>query len=996
MPDNGTLDGSIKLIQDLAIRHATETSESPTHSVNRQEFSDFIRQYYSLPVDPQDAIAFMDFLEEAKRQLNGIVIGQERMISDVVDAYGQLIRNKEKNVSVVYALGVTGVGKTLLGTELARIVLQNKGAFFEINGNEYTSSHRMDALLGAPNGFVSSNKTPGALMEWLDDASRGGRGGIVLINEIDKMDVEGLKRLMEAWDRAKLVGGDGKVRSFKNIQFIVTSNRNATMIFPESWPTWTAAEMAAHVASLDSDGLKEKATINSTGGQDDKQLSPEVLNRIDLFTLGVPITKDVALLIAQQLLERSNQEFAEDFGLRLELEPEVLQRLVDHSYNHLFGARPIVRVVGKYLQDFTYGYVRATGGNPAAGEGGEPLTVPVGLVADAESEIFSLAEGAHTLPAPKVGTLDPLADPEFVEEILRFEEEMNQYIFGQEEMISRISEAIIAHAGDAENNQRALSIMAIGSTGTGKSETAKAIAQVKYKSRERTGYVNLGKVRFEGDFNRVFNPPPGYQGANQIGEFERALLNNPQGGVILFDEVSNMGAGSPADKEAAFKLLYEITDEPTWTSSATGETYDLRKYIFFFTGNDGEGIFSGLGSDDLRLAEWEENRSGARVRKILRDSGVPEAFIGRLADLILQKPLTREILSEKIAPKFLDPIFNKTGRWPGANLQVSPEFVAQFGTIFFTQDEGARSVRKVAESKLRALLVKVRAGLMRQGADSEVDVQLSLEDNLPETIFVENAGEFKRQVTLVAQAVKDGEVLVTERVDATEHADKVTLFTEAQARLTSFHEIGHAYVNDPSVSHENLAFISLQARDGYLGYARYTQVGTPQSFTKETLMARVATILAGSAAQQLAGFPVDSGMSQDLDQARKLIRAAILNSGLFPEFNAALGGAVKAKDRLPTHLEARFEEVAQSVFAESWQIAVNRLVENWGLVSKAAERLLAEGEMTGDRFQEILAEGATPDSPDAAHIEAARQYILTPSTEPRNQCIEHSEIRGEE
>ncbi|MEO0335828.1 MAG: AAA family ATPase, partial [Pseudomonadota bacterium] len=350
LPDNGTLDGSIKMLQDIGVIHAVEDEESEVYSISREDTSEFIKQFYALPVDPNNAAEFVRFLESLKEDLKSEVVDQDRMIEDIVDLYGNLIRNKRKNVAVAMAIGTTGVGKTLLGTKLAEHTMDNKNAFFEINGNEFTSSHRLDALLGAPNGFVSSDKTPGALMEWLDDLAQGGRGGFILINEIDKMAMEGVKRFMEAWDRGKISGGDGKTRTLKNVMFIITSNRNASMIFPDVWPTWTAQEMKRYVESLDSDELKEKTTYNTSDGEDDKKMAVEVMNRIDLFTVATPITRETASRIAAKYSESLIDEYVKDFGVRLEINEEVIERIVQSSYNHMYGARPIIRAMDNHLQ----------------------------------------------------------------------------------------------------------------------------------------------------------------------------------------------------------------------------------------------------------------------------------------------------------------------------------------------------------------------------------------------------------------------------------------------------------------------------------------------------------------------------------------------------------------------------------------------------------------------------------------------------------------------
>jgi len=980
MPENGKIDGSIKLIQDLAIQYATTHDDEEDFRVGKAEMSVFMRQYYALPVDPQDPVAFLQFMNQVKEDANEIVVGQPRLVNDVLDVYAGLLRNKRKNVATVYANGTSGIGKTLLTESLAKLVLSNRNAVFEINGNEYQNGgYDLNTLFGAPNGVISSDQTSGKFIEWLDDPARGGRGGFLILNEIDKMHSDGGKRIMEMLDRGVITGGDGKVRHLKNTLVLVTSNRNARMIFPPSWESWTEREMEAHIASLDSESIKEKMTFNTSGSSEDgSKMLTELMGRIDLFTVAVPLSKESSRKITENLSEALTAELKDDYGMSFEVDPAVLDLLTDVGHNAEYGARPLVRIVTKAIQDLSSAYLTSP---DLVIDAENPESVAIRLDSATNEFVISSGDLEVRMKSPVPENLDPMSDPEFVTEILEFEDKMNELIFGQTEMVERISQAIVAHIGDAENNDRALSIAIVGSTGTGKSETGKAIATVRYGSRERIAFINLGTVRFEGDLNRVFNAPPGYVSGKEPGEFENGLIDNPEGGVFLFDEASNMGGGNPIEKAALFKQLYQILDEPFWTSSATGRTYDLRKYIFIFTGNEGEALFSGLGSDDLRVATWNLNKSRAKVNKMLQEGDVPEAFLGRLADAILQKPLTRDIVGNQIAPKFLEPLFAQARAW-GVELAMAEDFATHFGMTFFTQDEGARSVRKVADSHLRTLFVRTRGKLVQQEVDmSDMVLTLSLSDNLPGTVFIQDAASFERNVELKVTAVSraTGEEVLVEAMRVTDFAEKVVLFTEEQATLTAFHEIGHAMANDETYTNMRLEYISLQAREGYLGYARYLPLPSPEGFTLDSLRYTLAMSLAGSAAQQLAGFPADSGMSQDLKQSRNVARDAVLNSGLFPEFNGALGSKVEVNAPLPEQLNEAVANVTNQIFKQAWNLAVDILVEGWGPANAAVRKLLTEGEISGDTFRSVIENDPASQDPlvllTEENVEKTRAFI---------------------
>src|SRR5262249_27778153 len=151
--------------------------------------------------------------------------------------------------------------------------------------------------------------------------------------------------------------------------------------------------------------------------------------------------------------------------------------------------------------------------------------------------------------------------------------------------------------------------------------------------------------------------------------------------------------------EALIKRLLHLTEEGEFYSVATGTTYPLGKYTFLFTGNDGERLFRGVPSDDMRQSIWEANKSGDRVRRLLREAGVPEAFIGRAADAVLFRPLNRQEIVE-VAKKLLLPVFDGLRESYGVTVEYSPKFLEQFGRTFFTQDLGGRSIRNVIDFRL--------------------------------------------------------------------------------------------------------------------------------------------------------------------------------------------------------------------------------------------------------------------------------------------------------
>lgn len=958
-PDGGRIDGTIKSLQDIAIRYQNST-------ITKEQLSEFILDYYSLPVDPQDRVAFRKFIVGVRAKINQEVIGQERMVEDMVSEYGKLLQNKTKSVTSIYAMGPTGVGKTFTSELLAKNVLSNSNALLEINGNEYMNGgYDLNALFGAPNGVISSDTTSGRLMEWLDDPSQGGKGGVLVFNEIDKMHPDGLKRIMELLDRGVITGGDGKTRHVKNLMIVFTSNRGVDMTFPDGWEKWTASEREKFISTLSSDDLKKRVTTQKSGNyRDDKKMPPEILNRIDLFTVGAPISEEDAIKVGHKSMNDKVAEALSEYEVKLNVDPGVVKHIVDSVYNPKFGARPVNRGVNKY---YNLMIDEAIVNEDLSGQ----TEINISLDASGENFVLTAGKVQTTLKAPKLEADDPLSDPETMSLLRGFEEKMSSELFGQEEVVSQIYDAVLSYKSGLVRD-KALSFFLVGSTGTGKSETAKVLANVMYENRERTAFINLGDLRHDFDMSTVFNPPTGVTGGDKAGLFEQALIENPEGGVILFDEASNMGGNDKAKKNDLFKKLYEITDEKTWTSTATGAAYDLSKYIFIFTGNDGEELFQGVDADDLRLATWRDNRD--KASDLLAKNGVPEAFMGRMAGVMLQKPLIRSIVANKIVPKFIQPLVNKL-KSAGVPIKVniSEETRTNIGMIFFTQKQGARSIKNVIDRQVNALITLARMHMVENDISSDVKLEVTVEDSFANQIYIKDTNQ-DRKVQLVANLVNSkGKVIESFSKDATQFADKTHLMTKDQARLTAFHEAGHAIANDPDKTHQKLAFITIKGRGEYLGYARYEKLKGSQSTTHETVIAQMAKSLAGSAAQQMAGYPADAGMSGDIKHARTAAMNAILKFGIYSEFSH-IEAEAEFKS-LDSETKKAVTKKSKELFDEAWTEAVKVLEDNWAAVDKVAEVLLKQGEISGDEFKDIQSQSLKVKKPKLDDLKKTKNFF---------------------
>ena len=939
LPDNGRFDGAIKIMQDIAITEKEAKPNAGILALGEVQVNSFLQKRLGYPVNAKDGRAMQDYRDALTKNLNSDVLFQNTMTESTVDLWMELMGDTERGVRVQALLGPTGTGKSELGRSLAKRVFNREGAFLEIDANTYkTGGMALNSLVGAPNGVISSDKTSGVLMDYLDDPSKGKFGGVILINEAERMPAEAWERLMEMLDTGEVAGGDGKVRKLTRHLIVLTSNRVDKTVFPAGIERLSDTEMNNHISSFDNDKLRETYKQKSSG-KDEFVLPDAIIARVDRWSLAKPITLQMAKVIAQKVAERANAKIAERFGVKISVDQKAVDLITERSFQYGMGARPVIKAAQGYLQKLITQAVSKIGHQP---------NQEIKITSENGQLKASLASGETvSLSLPKPQNVDPLDDPAFAQKMRNLLPSLRETVIGQEDATKAIAQAVIAHQSDPSTAKRPTALFLVGSTGTGKTSTAKALAKALYGNPDRAEVIDLGKVNFEGALNDIFGSKKGNVGSQDRAQFEEILLRNPEGGVIVWDEASNMGGEDKARKNAMFKQgFYSLLEEGKWTSSSTGTTYDLSKYVFIFTGNDGEKLFEGIDADDLRLATFKENKERSKVQKILIAAGVPEAFLGRMIDVVLMKPLLSTDI-RKITEGMLKETL-KSYEERGLKFEVTAHFYQNVAKAFYSHDQGARSIRSMLDSGFKATL----ANLIVQGGGLQAfkgqTIRIDLIDTLTTRPFIIKATERTVGLTLQARSIT-GTITETITSDLTTKAVVVNKQSFTDARATAIHEAGHAIVNQVELTGQKLAHLTIIGTGNALGYARYEETPVKSaSFTREKLIAKVAMMLAGSRAQQMDGQPVDAGWSSDRQKALELISKSILEFGLVPELRSVL-----IRDGKP-HLTATQSRAASAavdqIFNEGDQKAQEILKTNWQLVRDVSALLLKKGAISGPEF----------------------------------------------
>lgn len=955
-PDKSQVDAAVTIVEDLSIAQVRKnpTQQKTGFQVTEEMAYQFIQGKLKFPVNTLDAKAIRAYGTDLEKHLSEIVIGQDRMISDITNEWTKLLMSSgQKGVRTVALLGPTGTGKSFLGRELAKKVFGTEGAFLEIDANNYKNGGMdLNTLFGAPNGVVSSNETSGQLYDYIDDPGRGKGGGIILINEGERAHPEFWERWMEIMDTGRGTGGDGKERKLSKHLIIITSNRGDKIIYPPQVENWSEKEISDQMRRYNSEELKKLFT-QKTNGKDNFTLPDPILARIDKFSLAAPITKSLAIRIAHSKIGRVVKELSEKFKLKITIAADVAKSITDSSYTAGMGTRPVEKAVDRVIGDTVVSALAEIGLNK-----NDSLQIDI----EAQGQNYAIRGMAHGKTVlhqlPRLAPQDKMEDPEFLARLKNLKQTISKRVIGQDDAIQRLSDAIIAHEANSANAERPQSFFLVGSTGTGKTEFAKALAEALYDKAERVSIIPVGHVRFDGHLNDIFGSSKGFTGSTDMAIFEQALINNPDGGIIVFDEASNMGGDDKTKKNELFKSFYDILDEGKWISRSTDKTYDLRKYKFIFTGNDGEKLTMGLSSDDMKMTEWNKHKEPSQVRDLLLKAGVPQALLGRMSETILYKPLLKEDIkqiSDKLVQGALKSYVND-----GIKFEFATDFFGKVADAFFTSDMGARSIRNVADKQISTLVAKAIIAAGGKTKLTEHTLRFSINDNKNDKPYA-TAQTPEREVVIFMEVIdKNKNVNLRLALPATDYAAKELKLSPKNALATSYHEAGHAVVNNPKITGQKLSYITIRGGKlpngaQYLGYARYNEAnnGVYSAQANENMIVqKAAQLLAGQIAQQLAGYGADAGWSNDLEKTRALISEYLLKWGLIKELQA-----VRVNRQGEPILNAKqtkiLDENMERIFATAESLAKDQLKKNWNFVRALVGELVAKGSIDENRFKQI-------------------------------------------
>lgn len=268
-------------------------------------------------------------------ELHKRVIGQHDAIVAVSDAIRRSragLQDPKRPIGSFIFLGTTGVGKTELAKALADYLFDDENMMTRIDMSEYQEKFSATRLIGAPPGYVGYDEG-GQLTE----AIRRKPYSVVLFDEIEKAHPDVFNVLLQVLDDGRLTDNKGRTVNFKNTIIIMTSNLGSQLI----------RENLEQLSNENREVLIEK-TRNEVFNLLKQTIRPEFLNRIDELIMFTPLQENEIREIVSLQLNIVKKQIAEN-GLKLNISNEALDFIAHEGYDPQFGARPVKRIIQRYI-----------------------------------------------------------------------------------------------------------------------------------------------------------------------------------------------------------------------------------------------------------------------------------------------------------------------------------------------------------------------------------------------------------------------------------------------------------------------------------------------------------------------------------------------------------------------------------------------------------------------------------------------------------------------
>ncbi|MBN1926859.1 MAG: ATP-dependent chaperone ClpB [Prolixibacteraceae bacterium] len=376
-----------------------------------------------------------------------------------------------------------------------------------------------------------------------------------------------------------------------------------------------------------------------------------------------------------------------------------------------------------------------------AGDYGKVAEIRYGMIKNAEAEIERLQteleekQKKHSLIKQEVDADDiaeivsrwtgiPVAKmlESEREKLLHLDEELSKRVVGQKEAIAAVADAVRRSRAGLQDEKRPIgSFIFMGTTGVGKTELAKALAEYLFDNENMMTRIDMSEYQEKFSVTRLIGSPPGYVGYDEGGQLTEAVRRKPYS-VVLFDEIEKAHPD-------VFNVLLQVLDDGRLTDNK-GRVVNFKNTIIIMTSNIGSQLirqlYEGM-NESNRYQKYEQARE--QLFDLLKQTIRPE-FLNRIDDTIMFLPLGRKEINQIVRLQF--DLIARRMLSQGIQLEISDSAVEWIASVGYDPHFGARPIK-------RALQQHVLNNLSKQILGGKIDkggkIKLSVEND--EIIFIQ-------------------------------------------------------------------------------------------------------------------------------------------------------------------------------------------------------------------------------------------------------------------
>ncbi len=275
------------------------------------------------------------------------------------------------------------------------------------------------------------------------------------------------------------------------------------------------------------------------------------------------------------------------------------------------------------------------------------------------------------------------------ERLLHLEEELHKRVVGQDEAISTIANAIRRSRTGLSDGRRPIgSFIFLGTTGVGKTELAKALAEVMFDDEDMMVRIDMSEYQERHSVSRLIGAPPGYVGYDESGQLTEAVRRKPYS-IVLFDEIEKAHPD-------VFNILLQVLEDGRLTDNK-GRVADFKNTIIIMTSNMGSDLIRERLEGNDNFTDYELTETKNAVMELLKQHLRPE-FLNRIDEIIMFRPLTKTQIREVV--KIQLGIVAKMLEKNDVLITATDEALDHLADIGYDPAMGARPVKRVIQREI--------------------------------------------------------------------------------------------------------------------------------------------------------------------------------------------------------------------------------------------------------------------------------------------------------